>query len=150
MFQAALLFKPGEHDANRRIAGRTRQAGANVLGGSVMSGVTFWAVAGPVIALAGVTLTAIGLRADQAQGKVIIEDGVVQLRDVRGRTADGTMETSADLNFRATPSRMQFNVSAKRVNVQRLPSSWSATTISCGIPTIRIPMELSLGESNRC
>jgi hypothetical protein len=32
------------------------------LGGSVMSGDTFWAVAGPVIALAGVTLTAIGLR----------------------------------------------------------------------------------------
>jgi hypothetical protein len=27
--------------------------GVGVLGGSVMSGVTFWAVAGPVIALAG-------------------------------------------------------------------------------------------------
>ncbi len=36
--------------------------GVGVLGGSVMSGVTFWAVAGPVIALAGVILTAIGLR----------------------------------------------------------------------------------------
>jgi hypothetical protein len=36
--------------------------GVGVLGGSVMSGVTFWAVAGPVIALAGVVLTAIGLR----------------------------------------------------------------------------------------
>jgi hypothetical protein len=36
--------------------------GVGVLGGSVMSGVTFWAVAGPVIALAGVTLAAIGLR----------------------------------------------------------------------------------------
>jgi hypothetical protein len=36
--------------------------GVGILGGSVMSGVTFWAVAGPVIALAGVTLTAIGLR----------------------------------------------------------------------------------------
>jgi hypothetical protein len=36
--------------------------GVGILGGSVMSGVTFWAVAGPVIALAGVTLAAIGLR----------------------------------------------------------------------------------------
>ena len=36
--------------------------GVGILGCSVMSGVTFWAVAGPVIALAGVTLTAIGLR----------------------------------------------------------------------------------------
>jgi hypothetical protein len=36
--------------------------GVGVLGGSAMSGVTFWAVAGPVIALAGLALAAIGLR----------------------------------------------------------------------------------------
>lgn len=36
--------------------------GAGVLGGSAMSGVTFWAVAGPVIAVAGVVLAAAGLR----------------------------------------------------------------------------------------
>ncbi|HEY1322812.1 MAG TPA: hypothetical protein VGF32_21320, partial [Streptosporangiaceae bacterium] len=35
--------------------------GLGVLGGSVMSGVTFWAVAGPVIALAGLVLAVIGL-----------------------------------------------------------------------------------------
>jgi len=35
--------------------------GVGVLGGSVMSGVTFWAVAGPVIALAGLVLAVIGL-----------------------------------------------------------------------------------------
>ena len=36
--------------------------GVGALGGSVMSGVTFWAVAGPVIALAGLVLAVIGLR----------------------------------------------------------------------------------------
>jgi hypothetical protein len=36
--------------------------GVGILGGSVMSGVTFWAVAGPVIVLAGVVLVALGLR----------------------------------------------------------------------------------------
>ena len=36
--------------------------GVGVLGGSVMSGVTFWAVAGPVITLAGLAVAAIGLR----------------------------------------------------------------------------------------
>jgi hypothetical protein len=36
--------------------------GVGVLGGSVMSGITFWAVAGPVIALAGLIMAAIGLR----------------------------------------------------------------------------------------
>jgi len=36
--------------------------GVGLLGGSIMSGVTFWAVAGPVIALAGLALAAFGLR----------------------------------------------------------------------------------------
>jgi MYXO-CTERM domain-containing protein len=36
--------------------------GVGVLGGSVMSGVTFWAVVGPVIALAGLGLAALGIR----------------------------------------------------------------------------------------
>jgi hypothetical protein len=36
--------------------------GVGILGGSVMSGVTFWAVAGSVIALAGLVLAVIGLR----------------------------------------------------------------------------------------
>jgi hypothetical protein len=36
--------------------------GVGVLGGSVMSGTTFWALAGPVIALAGLALAVFGLR----------------------------------------------------------------------------------------
>jgi hypothetical protein len=36
--------------------------GLGILGGSVMSGITFWAVAGPVIALAGLAMAVIGLR----------------------------------------------------------------------------------------
>jgi len=36
--------------------------GVGLVGGSVMSGSTFWAVAGPLIALAGLATTAVGLR----------------------------------------------------------------------------------------
>jgi hypothetical protein len=36
--------------------------GLGYVGGSVMSGVTFWAVAGPLIALAGIALAVFGLR----------------------------------------------------------------------------------------
>ncbi|HEY6491735.1 MAG TPA: hypothetical protein VIZ43_00555 [Trebonia sp.] len=36
--------------------------GLGTMGGGAMSGVTFWAVAGPVIALAGLALVAVGLR----------------------------------------------------------------------------------------
>jgi hypothetical protein len=35
--------------------------GLDLLGGSVMSGVTFWAVVGPLIAVAGIGLAAAGL-----------------------------------------------------------------------------------------
>ena len=36
--------------------------GVGVIGGSFMSGTTTWAIAGPVIALAGLALVAVGLR----------------------------------------------------------------------------------------
>jgi hypothetical protein len=36
--------------------------GLGAIGGSAMSNNTFWAVAGPVIALAGLALAAVGLR----------------------------------------------------------------------------------------
>jgi hypothetical protein len=36
--------------------------GLGYIGGSAMTGVTFWAVAGPLIALAGIALAAFGLR----------------------------------------------------------------------------------------
>lgn len=35
--------------------------GLDFLGGSVMSGVTFWAVVGPLIALVGIILAGVGL-----------------------------------------------------------------------------------------
>jgi hypothetical protein len=36
--------------------------GLGYIGGSVMSGVTFWAVLGPLIAVAGIALAALGAR----------------------------------------------------------------------------------------
>jgi hypothetical protein len=36
--------------------------GLGAIGGSVMSGVTFWAVAGPLVALAGLAMAAVGAR----------------------------------------------------------------------------------------
>jgi hypothetical protein len=46
--------------------------GVGVLGGSVMSGVTFWAVAGPVIALAGLAIAAIGARRGLASWRLCL------------------------------------------------------------------------------
>ena len=41
--------------------------GIDVLGGSVMSGVTLWAVVGPVVAVVGLALAASGLRGGARQ-----------------------------------------------------------------------------------
>ncbi len=35
--------------------------GLNVIGGSVMSGSSFWAIIGPIVLLAGVALVAVGI-----------------------------------------------------------------------------------------
>ena len=44
--------------------------GLGVVGGSVMSRVTFWAVVGPVIALAGLAVAAVGLRRRSAANRL--------------------------------------------------------------------------------
>lgn len=41
--------------------------GSGAMGGSAMSGVTFWVVAGPVIALVGLVLAVLGLRGGRAR-----------------------------------------------------------------------------------
>jgi hypothetical protein len=42
--------------------------GLDLLGGSVMSGVTIWAVIGPIVAVGGLVLIVLGVRA-RARGK---------------------------------------------------------------------------------
>ena len=41
--------------------------GSGAMGGMAMSGVTFWAIAGPVIALVGVVLGVVGLRSGRVR-----------------------------------------------------------------------------------
>jgi hypothetical protein len=71
-----------------------------------------------------VHVTSIDLTAEQARGKVVIEDAVVRLEKVRGRTADGTLATDAVLDFRATPDRLTFAIDAEGLDLVRLPKKW--------------------------
>jgi hypothetical protein len=73
---------------------------------------------------AKVHVESIDLDADQARGKVVIEDGVVELNDVRGRAADGELGTTARLDFTSPTSKLDFAVTARGLDVQRLPKSW--------------------------
>jgi hypothetical protein len=69
-------------------------------------------------------VTAIDLHADQARGKVVIEDGVVHLSDVQGRTAEGTIQANGVLNFRSHPTQLQFDVTAQHLDLRQLPRKW--------------------------
>lgn len=72
-----------------------------------------------------IQVTSIGLNAVDAKGKVVVEDKVVQLRDVSGRSADGDIFTNADLDFRQDTSTMRFLVAVRDMVMRKLPASWS-------------------------
>lgn len=71
-----------------------------------------------------VEVTSIDLKAEQARGRVVIKDGLVELRDVQGQAAGGDIATSGDLNFRTTPDRLDLGVRVKQVILKQLPKSW--------------------------
>jgi translocation and assembly module TamB len=73
-----------------------------------------------------VSVPAIELAATDGEGKVILDDGVVELRDVRGRAFGGTIRGSGELDFRtAGETRLHFpEVAVKGLVVRQLPKSW--------------------------
>jgi hypothetical protein len=74
-----------------------------------------------------VDVTSIKLHAEQASGKVIVEDRLVQLRDVKGRTAGGDIVLpSADLDFRKTTYDLRFDkIRVSDVDLHKLPTTWN-------------------------
>ncbi len=66
----------------------------------------------------------IELRANDVAGRVLIENGIVQLQHVAGDYGGGHLETTARLDFSRPPSQMQFNIQARDVLLTGLPRSW--------------------------
>jgi hypothetical protein len=72
-----------------------------------------------------VHVPAIDLDATGAKGKVIVEDGVVRLRNGLGQAFDGTICIDADFDFRQTSARLEFSrVEVQGLAMRRLPKSW--------------------------
>src|SRR5262249_27721933 len=77
-----------------------------------------------------VHVSSIDLDADQASGKLVVEDELVQLRDVKGRVkgrkgaSTGKIETGGDLDFRPTPSVLDLTVAVAGVPLHDLPEKW--------------------------
>jgi translocation and assembly module TamB len=74
---------------------------------------------------AQVKVPIINVDADRASGHVTVADGLVELRDVKGRFADGDIVVpSADLDLRRTPAHMTFNVAVKGLDLEQLRERW--------------------------
>src|SRR5262249_12706886 len=55
---------------------------------------------------------------------VRIEDGLVELDEVKGTTASGRISASGRLDFREPISRMSFQIETKQVHLRELPAGW--------------------------
>jgi translocation and assembly module TamB len=77
-----------------------------------------------------VRVPSIDLDADHALGKVVVEDELVLLRDVKGRVKGrrgegrGAIETSGNLDFRPAASVLSFTVAVRDVPLHDLPEEW--------------------------
>jgi hypothetical protein len=70
-------------------------------------------------------IRSIDLDVEGASGEVTIADAVVQLCNVKGSTAGGTIVTNANLDFRGDTSRLSFHdVRVHNVTMSKLPRAW--------------------------
>jgi hypothetical protein len=72
-----------------------------------------------------VHISSIQLSAEHARGQVVIEDGVVTLKEVQGQAADGLLKTEADLIFNTRPAQLRFDIWAEQLDLRRLPQKWA-------------------------
>jgi hypothetical protein len=69
-------------------------------------------------------VAAIDLQSDNSKGHLVIEDGLVQIKDVTGQSADGTIRTGGELDFRGKTDRLTFQVAVDKLRLRGLPRKW--------------------------
>ncbi|HEY7326112.1 MAG TPA: hypothetical protein VH592_00625 [Gemmataceae bacterium] len=74
---------------------------------------------------AHVQVPSIDLDATQAHGKAIVADEIVELDNVHGKTAGGSITTSGKLNFHDEPTHLAFKVGVQDVMLHQLPRTWN-------------------------
>ncbi len=71
-----------------------------------------------------VEVPSIDLVAVQTSGKAVVADEIVELDNVHGKTAGGSITTSGKLNFHDEPTRLAFKAGVQDVLLRDLPRSW--------------------------
>jgi hypothetical protein len=74
--------------------------------------------------VAWILVPSINLEATKVHGKIAIEDEVVDLQNVVGNVAEGSMSASGKLDFRGAVSKLEFAVGVDGLVLHELPQSW--------------------------
>jgi hypothetical protein len=77
-----------------------------------------------------VFVRSIELRAEAAEGSLVIADGILTLENVRGRSANGELKLRSIMDFTGLASIMRFSLDAALLNLTQLPVKW-------GVPALR-------------
>lgn len=67
---------------------------------------------------------ALDLVTTDTSGKVVVDGAKVTLTGVEGKSADGTIQANAVLDFGPTPTKLDFQVHATDLDVKKTPASW--------------------------
>jgi translocation and assembly module TamB len=74
---------------------------------------------------ARIKVPSIDLEAAHSHGKAVVADEIVDLNQLQGKTAGGSITASGKLNFHDAPSRLGLKVGVQDVVLHDLPSKWN-------------------------
>ena len=69
-------------------------------------------------------LPSLGIVAEGTRGQMIVEDGLVRLVGLKGRSLDGTIAATGTLDFRQPVPRFDLELTLDKIDVARTPASW--------------------------
>ncbi len=90
-------------------------------------------------------LNSLQVTSTDTSGQVIIDDGLVLVRDLKGKAVDGTIAASGDLDFTQNPPRIDLDVRLKEIDVTKAPKAWQlAETGATGKLTAKVDLRVAL------
>lgn len=96
-----------------------------------------------------VEIPSIRLVAERARGRVVVEDKVVRLDGVAGQAAGGEIRVpAAELDFRTHTSKLSFRVGVDKLDMRKLPRSWSLPLRVTGKLTGKAELVLSIANGH--
>jgi hypothetical protein len=96
---------------------------------------------------AAVHVRAIDLQGEHAAGGLVVEDGVVTLRQVHGRAFGGGVATDGVLDFVRRPAVLNFKARVQDLVVKDLPKSWALPEQIEGRLTGSAHLELTIADN---